>query len=327
MTIRHVLAVASALALASCASTPPPAPLAQSAGTAAAKDSAGFDRDRTAILAMAGEYRVGFDFRETVALAPGYTLHAPHRSDATEWVNVIEDRGDFIALQHILVTGDDGGRHVIKHWRQDWQYEPAQIVAFRGEQHWERIDVAVEDRAGAWSQIVYHVDDSPRYGGIGRWTHDGAVATWMSAATWRPLPRREYTTRSDYHVLDAINRHIVTPSGWVHEQDNTKRVLAADGGTTPLAKELGVNTYTRVTDTDFSAGRDYWQRTAPFWREVRAAWDARLWRGPASLALFDTVDDDRLYERMFALANARSFDTGQVRADVGRELRRFERAP
>ncbi|MBB5208808.1 DUF6607 family protein [Chiayiivirga flava] len=326
MNIKHSLALAATFALTACATTPPPITKADAA-PAPQRDTTAFNRDRTAILAMAGDYRVDFDFRETVALAANYKLHEPHHSGATEWVNVIEDRGDFISLQHILVMGDDDDRHVIKHWRQDWQYEPAQIVSFRGEEQWERVDIAAEDRTGAWSQIVYHVDDSPRYGGTGRWTHDGAVATWTSAPTWRPLPRREYTTRSDYQVLDVINRHIVTPAGWVHEQDNTKRILAADGSITPLAKELGVNTYTRITDHDFTAGRDYWQRTAPFWREVRAAWDARLWRGPASLAMFETVDDDLLYERMFALANARSFDAAQVRADVDRELRRFERAP
>ena len=42
--------------------------------------------DRAAILAMAGEFRVTFQFQETVAVAPGYELHEPYRSGATEFV-------------------------------------------------------------------------------------------------------------------------------------------------------------------------------------------------------------------------------------------------
>ena len=323
--MKHTLFLAATLALTACAATPSPSITQATPAPAQTRDTAAFERDRAAILAMAGDFRVDFDFRETVALAPNYKLHEPHHSGATEWVNVIEDRGDFIALQHILVMGDDDERHVIKHWRQDWQYEPAQVIAFRGEERWERVDANAG--AGTWSQSVYHVDDSPRYAGVGRWRHDGAIATWTSEATWRPLPRREYTTRSDYQVLDVVNRHIVTPAGWVHEQDNTKRILAADGSTTPLAKELGVNTYTRISDYDFTAGREYWQRTAPFWAEVRAAWNQRLHEGPATLALHETVDEDAMFERMFVLANARTFDTAASRRQIEDMISLYQRQP
>lgn len=319
--------VSASLLLAACATTskttaPEAAPDVAAAAPAVPADLA---RDRAAILAMAGEFKVDFDFRETVPLASGYTLHEPHHSGATEWVNVIEDRGDFISLQHILVIGDE--HHVVKHWRQDWQYQPAELIVFRGESRWERVPVAEAERAGAWSQTVYHVDDSPRYGGIGRWTHAGGVQAWTSSPTWRPLPRREYSTRSDYQVLDVINRHLLTPTGWVHEQDNTKLVLAADGSVQALAKETGLNTYTRVDDYDFAAGRTYWERTAPFWQEVRNAWNQRLWHGPAALALHPTVDEDELHERMFALANARTFQADTTRSNVADLMQQFERLP
>lgn len=39
-----------------------------------------FECDRRSILAMAGEYRAGFAFDETAALAPGYSPHAAQRS-------------------------------------------------------------------------------------------------------------------------------------------------------------------------------------------------------------------------------------------------------
>ena len=322
-----ILVFSASVLLSACATTskaPAPTPEPDVASAAAPAD---FERDRAAILAMAGEFRVDFDFRETVALAPDYKLHEPHHSGATEWVSVIEDRGDFISLQHILVMGDGEERHVIKHWRQDWQYQPAALIVFRGESRWERVEVPADERAGQWSQQVYHVDDSPRYGGIGRWTHDGGVVAWTSQPGWRPLPRREYSTRSDYQVLDVVNRHLLTPTGWVHEQDNTKLVLAADGSVQALAKETGLNTYARIDDYDFSAGRTYWERTAPFWLEVRKAWNTRLWDGAAKLAMHPTVDEDEMYERMFALANAKTFETEATRSNVSDLMRQFERLP
>lgn len=328
-TFANAAVLSASLVLAACATTRTAPMVAPEAASAPAANvvPANFERDRTAILTMAGEFKVDFDFRETVALAPGYTLHEPHHSGATEWVNVIEDRGDFISLQHILVMGDGEERHVIKHWRQDWQYQPAELLVFRGESRWERIPVGEAERSGAWSQTVYHVDDSPRYGGIGRWTHDGGAVAWTSNPTWRPLPRREYSTRSDYQVLDVINRHLLTPTGWVHEQDNTKHVLKPDGSVQALAKETGLNTYTRTDDYDFSAGRAYWERTAPFWREVRGAWDVRLKHGAARLALREKVEDDELFERMFVLANATSFESTKTQADVAALMQQFERMP
>ncbi|MDX1581616.1 MAG: DUF6607 family protein, partial [Alphaproteobacteria bacterium] len=66
-----------------------------------------FEQDRQAILAMAGNFQVTFDFEETVPLAKGYALKDPKISKGHEIVRVIEDRGDRISLQHILVVGDE----------------------------------------------------------------------------------------------------------------------------------------------------------------------------------------------------------------------------
>jgi len=62
-----------------------------------------YERDRRAILAMAGPYRVTFDFLEVVRFDPSLKPDAPYQSWGTEYVFVSEDRKDFIALQHILV--------------------------------------------------------------------------------------------------------------------------------------------------------------------------------------------------------------------------------
>ena len=122
--------------------------------------------------------------------------------------------------------------------------------------------MADTDARGAWSQTVYEVDDASRYAGIGRWTHADGEDSWESDRTLRPLPRREYTKRSDYQALDVVNRHALTPAGWVHEQDNTKLVIDADGRMHALAHERGINSYTRIADYDFAAGREYCSKTS-----------------------------------------------------------------
>jgi hypothetical protein len=230
-----------------------------------------YECDRRSILAMAGEFRVRFAFDETAALAPGYAPHDKQRSGGTELVEVIADDGTRISLQHILVLGPE--HIVVKHWRQDWQYEPKQILRFHGNGVFASENVAEADARGAWSQTVYEVDDAPRYAGIGRWRHDAGIDAWESDRTWRPLPRREYTKRTDYQALEVVNRHTLTPGGWVHEQDNTKLALDANGAHA-LAREVGINRYTRISDYDFTAGRDYWNRTTAFWASVRADWNA-----------------------------------------------------
>lgn len=264
-------------------------------------DTGSLARDRTAILAMTGDYHVDFDFRETVALRPGYELTEPYHAEATEFVEVIEDRGDFISLQHILVMQDDDKEPVvIKHWRQDWQYQPDKLLTFNGERRWLQLPVDADAAKGAWSQTVWQVDDSPRYSGVGHWQHEGSYSAWASNRSWRPLPRREYTKRDDYQVMVASNRHVITPDGWVHEQDNSKLDLHSPG-MPYIAHEIGVNKYTRIDDHDFSAGHAYWRQTAALWQRVRAYWD-QLLRERDSVQLAAEVDGKKLYEALFSLA-------------------------
>jgi hypothetical protein len=242
--------------------------LAAAAATGAAFD---LEQDRRAIRAMAGTYKVEFNFVETVALAKGYEAKPPKRSGATELVLVLEDSPRRIELQHILVLGDPPT--VVKHWRQRWDYEDADLLEFQGHQRWAHRRLAPAEARGTWTQSVFEVDDAPRYEGVGRWVHTGDSSTWESNETWRPLPRREYTTRDDYQVLLGRNRHTVTPAGWVHEQDNVKMRL--DPEQLLLVREAGLNRYTRV-EKDLSAGVTYWKETGAYWRAVRAAWDRRL---------------------------------------------------
>ncbi|MEM6898272.1 MAG: DUF6607 family protein, partial [Pseudomonadota bacterium] len=123
-----------------------------------------------------------------------------------------------------------------------------------------------------WSQTVYQVDDAPRYGAVGAWTYEDGIAEWTPPQEWRPLPRRDMTTRDDYHAVDAVNRHVITPWGWVHEQDNSKLIL--DGAPQVLAREIGINTYRAFDDYPVEAAEAYWEGTEAFWTGVRAHWTA-----------------------------------------------------
>lgn len=268
-------AAAAALAVSACATTQTPPPPAAAQAPASAHSQAAFEQDRQAILAMQGEYAVTFDFRETVPVAAGYALAEPKLTPAREVVIVVEDTGDFIMLQHLLVVGGADEPFIVKHWRQDWRYEPATVLAFQGHDDWTVEPVSADTAAGAWSQTVYQVDDSPRYAAVAPWRHDSdGVSTWEPPVSWRPLPRRDDTTRDDYDAIAAVNRHTITPWGWTHEQDNSKIAIEADGSVHELVREIGINTYREAELPNAQAALDYWTATQDYWAMVRARFDA-----------------------------------------------------
>ena len=94
-----------------------------------AVERAHFERDRETILAMAGDFKVRFDMQESTPWMAGYEPLDRKISGGHESVRVIEDTGTKIILQHLLVVGAEGEEFVIKHWRQDWEYEPEKILA------------------------------------------------------------------------------------------------------------------------------------------------------------------------------------------------------
>lgn len=261
----------SMLIVAALALLPAPAladgPLRQTAVEAQAAKAA----DRADILAMAGTYKVRFDMQETTPWAAGYTPLDRKISGGNEVVRVIEDRPDHIALQHLLVVEHGGETHVIKHWRQDWDYQPSRVLVYAGQGKWVWEGVPERMRAGRWSQTVYQVDDSPRYAGWGQFETQGGVRRWRSNWTWRPLARRDAVRHPVYDRYYAINRHQPTPTGWVHWQDNMKMGLK-DGKLVPIVQESVLNTYDRFDGFDEKAADDYWAKTKDYWAAVRAAW-------------------------------------------------------
>lgn len=238
-------------------------------------DSQKFSQDRAAILAMTGGFEVDFQFTETVALAPGYELKKPYESKAYELVKVAEDEGTRITLQHLLVVEDESGPAVIKHWAQIWQYEDSLSLDYEGDRSWVPVKHSPEETTGTWTQLVTQTDDSPRYKAQGSWSHLGGSSTWTSKVSTRPLPRRDYTKRKDYDLLVVVNHHIITPHGWVHQQDNRK-LVSREGQRQFLCVEAGLNRYRRVIDAagveGFGIAEAYWEKTQDYWKQVREAW-------------------------------------------------------
>ena len=242
------------------------------------QEQAKFDADRANILAMAGTFKVKFDFQEQTPWQPDYTPIAAKVSGGHEVVRVIEDSGKRIVLQHILVaTLDDGKVFPIKHWRQDWVYSPETYLAYAGPNQWKIETVPEKMRHGRWSQTVWQTDDSPRYGGLGEWEVQGGIPRWRSGWTWRPLARRDAVRKPVYDRYMAINRHSPTPTGWIHWQDNIKMGMR-DGKLVPFVQESVLNTYAKASDFNAQRADDYWAKTKDYWAAVRGEWDAIILR-------------------------------------------------
>lgn len=302
---------------------------------AAAKND--FERDRAAILSLAGEYRVSFHFLETLGLTETFQPDRPYHSWTTERVHLVEDTGKRISLQHTLemyFIEDDGKvsePSLVKHWRQDWTYEDREILAYLGDSTWEKHTIGSDEVKGAWSQAVFQVDDGPRYETLGRWEHRGNLSCWTSESFLRPLPRREHSVRKDYEVLDGFHRIVLTPTGWIHEQHAWKRVAgeATKDATAPafLAAEIGLDRYERITAPELTASRDYWEKTEPYWSIMRRVWD-KTFAASDRFQLKDKVEGEPLYDRLFAPADAiaegaETFDPAAAEAEVTEAIAAF----
>ena len=268
------------------------------------KDLNKYERDRLAILAMQGEYKINFDFMETMGFVENYVPPQPYQSWGTEIVIVVDDEKDFISLQHIMVMffeQDDetiSEPIVMKHWRQDWRYQDRFVTEFIGNTTWEKQNLTWSERKGTWTQTAYQVDDSPRYEGIGEWKHFLNSSSWVSNETARPLPRRESSIRGDYDIIIGTNIHTITPTGWVHEQNNNKVTL----DNKVIAKEIGLARYQRVDNFNWSAGYSYWDETSKFWKKVREVWSEKIDQSKIVKVTSD-VGGNMLFARLFGLAD------------------------
>ena len=282
----------------------------------------GKQRDRLAILALQGTFRTSFQFTEVAGFYADYTPSRPYFSWGTEYVHVLQESEDFISLQHTLVmffASSDGGASqpmVMKHWRQDWQYQHELHFDYKGKNTWVKHVSVDHPREGYWTQSVYQVDDSPRYQAVGRWQHQPQFSSWQSDNFTRPLPRREFSVRNDYEIMQGTHSITLTPTGWIHQQNNQKLQQQSQK---IIAQEMGLNRYQRIIDPALEAAAEqYWYDTGRYWQAVRAAWLA-IMNSEDAFQLRRKVDNNFLFAKHFSQADAFATSTD---IDVD-ELNRF----
>lgn len=256
-----------------------------------------FEQDREAIKSLAGTYKVTFNYAETFAPNDDYKFHDRHRSSAKELALILEDSPKKIVIQHLLVMRGDS--MIIKHWREDWTYEDPQLLSYIKNDTWEKVMLSPKDIQGKWTQKVYQVDDSPRYQAIGTWVHVDGKHQWQSNAD-SPLPRREYSERNDYNVLNRGNTLYLTKSGWMFEQDN-KKIIRSESGDKLLAMEKGMEEFIKVERSSFSYAQQWWKQQETFWKDARETWK-EIFDENKIVKLNQKVDGKLLYEKFFSTA-------------------------
>jgi len=270
-------------------------------------------QDIEAIKDMCGCYQVTFKYTETFAPEIDYEKHLDYTSGALEWAELIEDTDNKLSIQHLLLVNND---RVIKHWRQDWEYENQQVFYYDKDNTWKFKSLPKESVKGQWTQKVFQVDDSPRYSGSATWIHADRKHYWENK-TDSPLPRREYTKRKDYNVMLRGNRHEITDFGWLHEQDNDK-VIREDGQEDVLlAQEKGYNVYTKVADEKCKAAKDWWTDNTKFWSKVRNSWN-EVYKRTGELTLLKSVEEQPMFMHFYALEKENA-----KRSDITELLQKF----
>jgi hypothetical protein len=259
-------------------------------------------QDRTSILAQSGCYRVSYQFKEKSVTDPDYPIHSPDYMEyGTEWIDaeVSKSKPNEIKLQHILITPDGP----LKHWSQTWNYEPTSVMIYSGDHLWKKEHLKSENTRGQWSQHVFQVDGSPRYGCVAAWTHTPEKDFW-ECKTWSPLPRREFSKRKDYNVLERLNHHEITPIGWIHLQNNSK-LQVSSSTVHEIALEEGADTYTRIHPDHCQAAIDWWKKNQPIWSDIHHVWN-EIYLKSESLQLKSTVNQKTLWERLFEIAETQT---------------------
>ncbi|QXP51449.1 DUF6607 family protein [Cellulophaga sp. HaHa_2_1] len=256
-------------------------------------------QDRKAIKSMCGCFEVAFNFAETFEYSNDstYTPSKIKHDNGLEWVQLVTDTDDKIMLQHLLIVGPSEQPYIVKHWRQDWEYQNTDLYEFDHDNKWKFVSLPKKEVEGQWSQKVFQVDDSPRYEGTATWVHVDGKSYWENT-TDAPLPRREYTTRSDYNVTTRTNRQEIVANGWIHDQDNNKVIRENGKEDVLLAQEKGHNKYVKVADSKCKSAQEYWASHEAKWQIVRLKWDEIFARNK-DLLLEEKVDNKVLFKYLF----------------------------
>ncbi|MEM7084887.1 MAG: DUF6607 family protein [Bacteroidota bacterium] len=277
-------------------------------------------KDAEAIKKMCGCFEVTFNFAETFNYSQD-SLYKPSKTKTDrglEWAQLVTDDKNKVSIQHLLQVGNPNEPYIVKHWRQDWLYQNQDFYIYDGDNKWDYEQKPKTSVKGQWTQKVFQVDDSPRYEGSATWVHVDGKSYWENI-TNAPLPRREYTTRSDYNITVRGNRHEITANGWVHDQDNKKMLRKVGKADLVIAKEKGYNTYVRVPDSRCEAAAKWWKDHHGKWSIVRAKWDEVYGRNK-DLLLQKKVDNKALYKHLF-------LDEFQSEKDINEIIESFVKKP
>jgi hypothetical protein len=267
-------------------------------------------QDRNAIKKMCGCFEVEFNFAETFKYSSDstYVPSNNYKTGGLEWAQLVDDEKNKISIQHILLVGPESSPYVMKHWKQDWIFENQEFYMYNGNNSWNYKTKSKGKVKNQWTQKVYQVDDSPRYEGSATWVHVDGKSYWENISD-APLPRREYSKRSDYNITERGNRQEITNDGWIHDQDNSKIIRSIDKNDILIAKEKGFNYYKRVDDSRCKAAADWWTQNYSKWKTVRDKWN-EIYSRKTDLKLHSLVDSKPLYSYLFddAIINEESIN-------------------
>jgi len=257
-----------------------------------------FSSDHRAIKKMSGCYEVTYQFSESKNMNP--KLHTPskdYHETGLEWITVDQESKNEISLQHILIIGNE----LQKHWRQVWTKNPTSSIEYLGDNTWERKNIVLNSKKlnNLWSQVVYQVDDSPRYGCLATWTHGFFSSSWQCTHTLSPLPRREFSQRSDYNLLMRENIHEIKLNKWFHKQFNHK-IIQNELGLNIIAQEEGQNTYKKVSAKNCKAAKVFWKVRKNNWHLIQDMWKHVFEHHP-KIAFKNKVDNKTLWMMLFEL--------------------------
>lgn len=254
--------------------------------------------EQKAVKSLCGCYEVDFKYAETFAADEEYKFPPRYQVSGLEWVVAEESTDKKVVIQHLLVASDT---MIIKHWREDWEYEKADLWQFDHDATWKHTINNKQNIKGQWTQTVWEVDDAPRYQGSSNWVTSNGKYYWENTAD-APLPRREYTKRKDYNVLQRTNRIIITDTGWVHEQDNKKLIRKDGTQDVYLAEEKGYNIYRKTDDSKCKQAAAWWQKHRLFWNSVRQSWNETM-KDKNIVRLVPVIDGKRLGQQLDSLEN------------------------
>ncbi|RYY52988.1 MAG: hypothetical protein EOO05_21485 [Chitinophagaceae bacterium] len=277
-------------------------------------------KDKPKVEKLCGCFEVEFKYAETFSPDKNYKYHDREEiSGGTELTFPVEVSDKRMVMQHLLVITDS---MIVKHWREEWTYENPVIWKYNGDKVWVKEQLKPEQVKGKWTQSVWEVSDEPRYQGVSDWVMLDGKATWKNT-TDAPLPRREYSTRSDYNILKRTNSISINDSGYIHEQDNQK-IVRANGTDKLLVEEKGINSYKRLPDEECAAAKYYWDNNKIYWGKVRKAWENYI-NTHNTVALKTKVDGKVLHDYLFALEKdyrlKKVSDTeidGRIQAEIDR---------